>query len=344
MTIRRSLTAMTLLCTFVLCACTSTTDEVESTAPNPISGFQRPEVPMNERSPGPSEGQPESPPVNPPPLETPPVDEPPMSPPPEDEQPERPEEPLEQETPNEHVTSREAEFSWEGVIDTTGTIIIRNVQGPIRVTASPDERVRVRATRTATNSPLDTVEIELHKYSRGLTVCSVYKDGLSSIVNQCRPDGSGPLGADGNDVLIHYEIQVPPGPVVNGQTATGNLTSLDLNNFVHFQSLGGSISIRTSEPAIASTVSGAIDVRMDPSNVADYRRDELNFDSTAGSVMVRIPEDSGVEFYGTSVAGRVSTDFQLNGEGTNSADGVINGGGVRVVASSVASGVALRSH
>ena len=234
-------------------------------------------------------------PTTPPPAE-PPAEEVPMEVPSPEEQPGSPPPPPEEESPNQHVTSRDAEFSWEGVIDTDGRIIIRNVQGPVRVTASPDQRVRVVATRTAINSPLDTVEIELHKYSRGLTICSVYKDGLSSITNQCRPDGSGPLGSDGNDVQIHYEIQVPPGPVVVGQTATGNLTSLGLSNFVDFQSQGGSISIRTTEPANARSVSGAIDVRMNPANIGQYNRDELSFESTAGSVIVRILATAGSSF------------------------------------------------
>ena len=258
-------------------------------------------------------------------------------------EPERPAEPLDP-SPNEHVTSRDAEFEWTGVIDHRDTVILRNVQGTIRVRPSSDGRIRINTSKTAGDSPIDSVEIEVHKHSRGVTLCTVYKNGIGGQVNQCRPDGSGQLNAYNNDVQVSVEVEIPAGPVVIGQTAAGNLTTEMLANFVDFQSIHGSLSIRTTEPALATSTSGTIDVTMDPSNIAEYGLNELFFETTSGGVTVRVPEDSNLDVEARTTAGRVQTDFNLNGEGTGQVAGRVNNGGVRLVLETVSGGINLTAQ
>ena len=52
-----------------------------------------------------------------------------------------------------------------------------------------------------------------------------------------------------------------------------------LANFVDFQSIHGSLSIRTTEPALVASTSGTIDVTMDPSNVSEYGLNELFYET-----------------------------------------------------------------
>ena len=249
-----------------------------------------------------------------------------------------------EESPNEHIISDEDEFFWEGVIGEYDTVILRNVQGPVNVVPSSDGQVRIRATKTSVESPLNSVDIELHKHDRGVTVCSVYRDGLAGQVNRCGADGSGRLVANNNDVQVAYELEIPAGPLLLGQTATGNMTTQNLNNYVDFTSTSGAISIRTQQPAFAHSVSGALDITMNPSNLDQYGIDTLEFVTTSGSVRIRVPAMSQLNFSGSSTAGRVETDFGLSGEGTRHVNGQINGGGISLIAETVAGSIELRSQ
>jgi len=245
-------------------------------------------------------------------------------------------------SPNEHIISDDDEFSWSGFIDHYDTIIIRNVQGPVRVVPSRDGQVHIRTTKTSIESPLDSVDIEFHKHDNGITICSVYTDGLAGQVNRCGADGSGRLIAENNDVQVSYELEIPAGPMLLGQTATGNMTTEDLNNFVDFTSTSGSISIRTQEPAYARSISGALDIRMDPTDLDRYGIDGLEFITTSGSVRISVPAVSEVDFTGSTTAGTINTDFALNGEGTREVNGQVNGGGIDIIAETVAGSIEFR--
>jgi DUF4097 and DUF4098 domain-containing protein YvlB len=146
------------------------------------------------------------------------------------------------------------------------------------------------------------------------------------------------------------------GPVT-ARTDGGSISIRDVGGDVDATSNGGSVSVGRANGKVMARANGgsvsideatdAIDAKAAGGSVAAYISKQPRSDSKliaeAGNVELRLPESIAVNIDASCSAGRLSSDFSLNGhQDENRLKGVINGGGPLVMVRASAGNIYLR--
>lgn len=199
-------------------------------------------------------------------------------------------------------------FHFESEVAPGRTVIIRNVNGAVRVERAAGSRVQVDARKRWKDGDPSRVRIEARNAGSGggdLLVCAFWNPEAT-----CDEDGyhSNNNGRQSNgDVSVEFVVQVPEGVLldlntVNGALhvtgATARVTARTVNGAIDATSLGG--------PVDARTVNGSIVARMSTTGA-----EELSYTTVNGSITVDVPRalDADVEL--RTVNGRIDSDFPL---------------------------------
>lgn len=242
--------------------------------------------------------------------------------------------------------SRDESFTWNGVVGGGRTIIIKNINGPIRVEHGSGNRVEVSAEKRWRRGDPSEVRIVQPQTSNGdVLICALWSrestcdaDGIHSPRNRNRNDNNN----NNNDVSVHFVVRVPDGVQVDLNTVNGGLEVSGVSSEVVANTVNGTIDARSSGgPVRARTVNGSINVSMGSLRGAD----DLEYETVNGSVTLELPSNFGAQLELSTVNGRVNTDFPITVVGTLSPRklrGTVGNGAARVRATTVNGSVTLR--
>lgn len=232
-------------------------------------------------------------------------------------------------------------MDFRGTLTGQGGVEILNLRGDIEFRLSPGNELSIRAEKTARSSDLEDVHFEVVVSDGWITACAMYPNVQGMPANRCESDGTSQLNAGDTDVNVRWTVSVPATYLAIAKNVTGNILASDMVQPVDAVTVTGSITLDTQDIAFAETVTGDVYVSMNPAASSEYGFDTLSFSAVNGTVDVHIPTSARVDFLGTSVAGRVNTEFSLPNDGAQRVEGAINGGGPLVRLTSVSGSVSL---
>ncbi len=201
-------------------------------------------------------------------------------------------------------------FQWTGKLAPGQLIEIKGVNGRIRADATEGRDVEVFAEKSSRRSDPSEVRIQVVDNGNGTTICAVYpsKDGRP---NECRPGESGHMNTRNNDVKVEFTVRVPQGVRFTGRTVNGGIQADRLGADVEARTVNGKIVLSTSAAAIAETVNGSIHATLGAPAWTGARK----FETVNGSIEVELPPGSTTEWTGSTVNGRIQTDFPVTVRG-----------------------------
>ncbi|MGV3710348.1 MAG: DUF4097 family beta strand repeat-containing protein [Gemmatimonas sp.] len=235
--------------------------------------------------------------------------------------------------PNE---SRSNDFNWSGSIASGNSIIIRNINGPVRVERSNNGRVEVSAEKRWRRGNPDDVRIVQPGTNTGnVVICALWTEDSSCDERGIHTPRNSGRNNNNNDVSVHFVVRVPNRVRVNLETVNGGIEVEGGDNEIRANTVNGSVVAHgASGPVYARTVNGSITVGMN--NVRSS--DDLDYETVNGSVTLELPANFGAQLELSTVNGRVSTDFPVTVTGTMSPRrlrGTVGNGESRVRASTV---------
>jgi len=207
--------------------------------------------------------------------------------------------------------SRGDTFNWEGAVPSGRWLMIRNMNGEVRIERGTGSQVQVTAVKRWRRGDPDDVRIQTVKASDGsVVVCALWgEDG------RCDEDG-GYRGSNNNrgwnnrsnDVSVHFTVRVPAGVRVDASTTNGDLSVVGVTSEVVAHTTNGDVRAESSGgPVSARTTNGNVTARM--RELGDAR--DLDFATTNGSVIVEVPASIGAELDMSTTNGHVSSDFSM---------------------------------
>jgi hypothetical protein len=237
----------------------------------------------------------------------------------------------------------QSDFQWRGTVAEGHTIEIRGVNGAVRAMPSADRAVHVEATRQARRSDPESVRIEVVQHGGGVTICAVYPTPAGARrENECRP-GGGQNSVRDNDVRVDFVVRVPAGVRFEGHTVNGGIEAAGLQSDVKVATVNGSVNIETSGFAQANTVNGNITCKLGSGPLTG----DLAFETVNGSVTLEMPAGLHADFRGSTVNGRIDSDFAILVTGQvsrRSLRGTIGDGGPELRVSTVNGSIRLRER
>lgn len=198
------------------------------------------------------------------------------------------------------------QFRWEGSLAPNETVEIRGVNGGIHARRGSGGRVLVTATIRGTPAEIPEIVVEAVRHADGVTVCARYPDRNGHLI-PCLPDGDGRIDIRSNNVHVEFRVEVPDDVTFVGSTVNGPVTAIGLHADVLATTVNGNIDLATEGIAEATTVNGSIAASLGETNWGQT----LQFASVNGSVSVTIQRDVDVRVEGSTVNGRIATDFPL---------------------------------
>lgn len=212
----------------------------------------------------------------------------------------------------EHSTWR-----WSGQLGAGRTIIIRNLNGAIRLEPATGNTVEVVAEKEWNRGDPDRVRVEARLTEGGagdLLVCALwgadarcdergYSHGTARGASRSWRDG---------DVSVRFTIKVPAGAHVRASATNGSITATGTVGDLDASSVNGSIIARPASGRVsASTVNGSITARTTAGPPGT-----LDFTTVNGSVTLELAATTNADVDLSVVNGTIKSDLPvlLNGE------------------------------
>ncbi len=213
----------------------------------------------------------------------------------------------------EREASRGPDFTWDGRLEKGRTLIVRNLNGAIRVTRADGDRASITATKRWRRGDPADVRIEQVKTgsSGDILVCAFWTENASCDERGYRSRGDGGWRNNRNDVSVEFVVKLPAGVKVTVSSVNGEVSVEDATADVDATSVNGSVwAASNGGPVEASTVNGDVRARM-----AQHAGRDLRFSSVNGTVIVQVPENCDAELSMRTVNGSVSSDFPVTIQG-----------------------------
>jgi hypothetical protein len=235
-------------------------------------------------------------------------------------------------------------FRWAGRVPAGRWLMVRNLNGGIRVTPAAGDQAEVVAEKHARRGDTDDVTFRVVTFGPNkdnVLICALWDED-----DECDEDGYHSHGNDrrrrDNDTAVEFEVRLPAGVKMDASTVNGGLEIEGARAEVSAHTVNGRIEATTSTgPVSAATVNGDVHVTMAalPSN------EELEFTTVNGSIVLTLPEQFDAEISLTTVNGRFRTDYPVTVSGNldpRRLRATIGKGGRRLKASTVNGSLELR--
>lgn len=203
------------------------------------------------------------------------------------------------------------QWSWNGTVPVGRTLEIKGVNGGIRAVAASGSEARVQVTKRARRDDPDDVRMVVLEHAGGVTICAVYPHQSNREPNECAAGDGGRNSVQNNDVSVEWEVQVPRGVNFTARTINGAIEATGMSGTTVARTINGEVNVSTSGIANAKTINGSIDVTLGRS---DWQ-DDLEFETTNGSVVVSFTGDLNAQVNASTVTGSIETDFPLEVRG-----------------------------
>lgn len=202
-------------------------------------------------------------------------------------------------------------YSWEGRIPRGRWIVLRNMNGEVRVERSSDDRVSVTAIKRWRRGDPADVRITNVKGADGesVVVCAIWGDDGRCDEDGYRGSSRNSWGSNrDNDVSVEFVVRVPAGVRVDASTTNGDMRVVGATSEVIARTTNGSVRAESSGgPVSARTTNGNVTATM--RDLGDAR--DMDFSTTNGSVIVEVPASLGAEVDMSTTNGSVASDFPM---------------------------------
>lgn len=226
-----------------------------------------------------------------------------------------------------------------------GTLTLENKNGSVTLEAWDRDEVRVEAEKRVKAGS----EEDARKIMEQIRIEVKQEAGSLRVVTRLPEKGSGLLswlGGKSWNAGVSYKIRVPRRVTIDAGTANGGIKLAGTRGRAELETANGTITVEGAEGSFdLETVNGSIHVdrsaggvRAETTNgsivvhlteIADG--EDLSFATTNGSVTLQLPRDARASVDASAMNGRVSSEFEVDGEsGKQRLEGDINGGGRRL--------------
>ncbi|HEY0969615.1 MAG TPA: DUF4097 family beta strand repeat-containing protein [Gemmatimonadales bacterium] len=238
-------------------------------------------------------------------------------------------------------------WSWNGRVSPGNTLILKNLNGAVRVERASGSEVEIRAEKRARRGSTDHVRIETSRVGRGdgdLLVCALWGERSSCDEDSYNSrNDRNMLGQERNQVSVEFTVRVPDGVRLDLSTVNGELRIDGATNEVRARTVNGSINAASlGGPVTARTVNGSIRVSMGESGGED-----LEYETVNGSITIEMPDRVNADVAMRTVNGSIESDFPMTVQGRisrRSVDATLGSGGRKLTAKTVNGSIKLRSR
>ena len=201
------------------------------------------------------------------------------------------------------------EFHWTGRLAAGKRLEIKGVSGDVHAAGiAAGGQIEVSATKRAERSDPESVEIKVVPSDEGVTICAVYPTPRRAREpNECTPGDHWSSSTDNNDVVVDFEVRVPAGVRLYGQTVNGKVEIEHLGADVWAYTVNGSVRVSTTGYAEATTVNGSITAQLGRADWADA----VEFTTVNGGITLDLPATLSAEVRANTMNGDVISDFPL---------------------------------
>jgi DUF4097 and DUF4098 domain-containing protein YvlB len=242
------------------------------------------------------------------------------------------------------AAQQQPDFRWEKALASGSTVNLYNLNGDITVTPSTSGKVEVVGVKHGSKRYFDEITLEVVETSRGITVCSMFKN----LDMECDERGfhshDHNRDRDWDDLQIDIEVKLPKGMLVDAHNVSGNVSIVGAEGDVRAGSVSGDVRmerLRVSSVK-ASSVSGDVTVAIE----ALTGSGPLKFTSVSGNVTAELPKGTEADVTMRSVSGSLDSDFPLTLNGRvnrRSIEARIGRGGRELEVHTVSGDVRLRA-
>src|SRR5579885_2856893 len=114
-------------------------------------------------------------------------------------------------------------FNWNGRIPTGHWIRVKNLNGPITVSAASGDNVEVVATKHWRRGDPSVVHFTTDKSNDDVIICAVWNENTVCDEHGYHTHGNG-RNRNNNDVSVEFRVMVPRGVKVQVETVNGDVT------------------------------------------------------------------------------------------------------------------------
>lgn len=233
-------------------------------------------------------------------------------------------------------------FDWNANVPAGAWIIVRNVNGPINVTAASGRQATIAGVKRAEDGG-DPSRVRFYSKplaNGGILVCALWGEN-----SDCDEDGyhgrNNDNGGRRNNVRVDFTVSLPAGVNVRTGSVNGDVDVQGATAEVEASTVNGEVRARsTGGPVRASTVNG--DVRASMRSIGN---DDLSYSTVNGSIELELPASFNADVELSTVNGSFRTDFPMTLTGRVSPrrlSGKIGNGGRELRARTVNGSIELR--
>ena len=209
---------------------------------------------------------------------------------------------------------QDTSFHWEGTIPEGKWLVLRNLNGAVRVEAGSGDKVQVDAVKRWRRGNPDDVRITVERFGQNkesAVVCAMWNENTECDESGYRSHNDGSWNNRRNDVSVDFTIRLPKGVKVETSTVNGSVRIAGATSVVEASTVNGGVDAASSGgPVTASTVNGDVTARMSDSGTGD-----LDYSTVNGSVTLELPGPLNAEVDMATVNGSVRSDFPMTLEG-----------------------------
>lgn len=242
------------------------------------------------------------------------------------------------------------DFRWERALAAGSSIGVHNLNGDVTVTPSTSGKVEIVGVKRGRSQYRDDVTIEVVETSRGIMVCSMFRnvdmecDDRGFRVHDGGRRSRYDRDHDWDDVSIDIQVKIPRGMVLDARSVSGDVGVVGAEGDVRAGSVSGNVRMEAlrATSVKASSVSGDVDVAVETLSGTG----PLTFTSVSGNVTAELPKGIDADVTMRSVSGSLDSDFPLVLSGRmsrNSLEARIGKGGRELEVRTVSGNVRLRT-
>lgn len=234
------------------------------------------------------------------------------------------------------------DFHWEGTVAAGRTVIVRNLNGGVRVEAGSGQSVVIDARKRWRRGDPARVRIEARTLGGGdVLACALWNEDASCDAGGYSNGSRRGRNNENNDVSVEFTVRVPKGVRLELNTVNGDLRIEGATSEVAAHTVNGSIDASSlGGPVRAETVNGSIRAQM-----GDTGNDDLSYKTVNGSITLTVPRSLSAQLQMETVNGSIQSDFPLTVTGRinpRRVSATVGSGGRRLTLKSVNGGINLR--
>jgi hypothetical protein len=242
------------------------------------------------------------------------------------------------------LAAQQPDFRWEKALASGTTVSLYNLNGDITVTPSTSGKVEIVGVKHGNKRYFDEITLEVVETSRGITVCSMFKN----LDMECDDRGfhvhDHNRDRDWDDLQIDIEVKLPKGMQIDAHNVSGNVSVVGAEGDVRARSVSGDVRMQQLRVSSikAESVSGDVTVGIDALSGSG----PLTFTSVSGNVTAELPKGIEADVTMRSVSGSLESDFPLTLNGRvnrRSIEARIGRGGRELEVRTVSGDVRLRA-